>query len=240
MTAFNNLHLDEEHQDGAENHIQEGSSDLVSSPIVDSVSSEKTWFDIYKCCCNKDCIGCAEKATNTSSKFFSVVCCHDVLNSDLQSDNFISKQDVLCFLKQELEQERIAAESAAKEAISMILRLQVEKAALQMEARHYQEFHEARTLYDEATISQLKDVISSQEAEKVILEREIVECKQTLHMFTMQLDDRQAGSLLDEDGLQNFQGLCYCSKPHAEKFGCRGQTGGWQGVLQPIVAKGKL
>ncbi|MCO5561925.1 hypothetical protein L7F22_015551 [Adiantum nelumboides] len=239
MTAFNNLQLDEEHQDGAENHIREGSSDLVSYPNADSVSSEKTRFHIYKCCCNKDCIGCAEKSTNTSSKF-SVVCCHDVLNSDLHSENFISKQEVLCFLKQELEQERIAAESAAKEAISMILRLQVEKAALQMEARHYQEFYEARTLYDEATISQLKDVISSQEADKLILEREIDECKQTLHMFTMQLDDRQAGSLLDEDGCKISRVSASAQNLMQKSLGVESKPEVGKGCFSPLLPKEKF
>lgn len=202
MTAFNTLHLDDEHQDGAGNRIRESSSDSLSSSSLDSVLSQRARVDVCRCCCNKESAGGADEqeSMNSCSKF-SFVCCHHALNSAKLPDNFMSKQEVLCFLNHELEQERIAAESAANEAISMILRLQVEKAALQMEARHYQELFEARTLYDEETISQLKDVVSSQEADRLVLEREIDECKQALHTFSESMQDkcRQVGFLGSND-----------------------------------------
>ncbi|KAI5080473.1 hypothetical protein GOP47_0003656 [Adiantum capillus-veneris] len=230
--------LDEDHQDA---QIRESSSGSLSYSTLDPIPSEKTSLHTYRCCCNKERSGGAdekEASTNTCSRF-SILCCHHGLNSDKLSDNFMSKQEVLCFLNHELEQERTAAESAAKEAISMIVRLQAEKAALQMEARHYQELLEARALYNEATISQLKDVISSQEADRLILEREIDECKQALRIFAnyMQDEDRQVGHLEGKDCCKISEATANAPTARQEKLGAVAKPQICKGHFRPILMK---
>ncbi|CAA6667969.1 unnamed protein product [Spirodela intermedia] len=59
----------------------------------------------------------------------------------------------------ELEKERSAAATAADEAMSMILRLQKEKAGIEMEARQYQRMIEEKNAYDEEETNILKEII---------------------------------------------------------------------------------
>lgn len=181
MTAFNNTQPDKERHHlphTVEADEEESLSSDVSQPWDSGASllDAQKKLNFCKGSCNEEGCRSVEGKDN-----FSVLCCHCF---ERLPESLVSKQEVLCFLNRELEQERIAAESAANEAISMILRLQVEKAALQMEARHYQQVLEAKTLYDEETISQLQAIISSQEADRLVLEREIDECRQTLHKYS--------------------------------------------------------
>ncbi|XP_047315479.1 myosin-binding protein 3-like isoform X2 [Impatiens glandulifera] len=73
----------------------------------------------------------------------------------------------------ELEKERIAASSAADEAMAMILRLQEEKALREMETRQYRRMVEERTAYEEEEMTILKEIIVSREREKHFLEKEV-------------------------------------------------------------------
>eukprot|EP00250_Pteridium_aquilinum_P033554 c5832_g1_i1 orf=66-893(+) len=221
MTAFNNVqpdkeqhhHLSHTDKDGEAHQIKERTTSTSSdfqqplcawssfscdAGLLQSslVKLENKRQFCRRCCYEEGCGSMELKDTRKNNMGSADICSHCLLESEA-SDALMSKQEVLCFLKHELEQERIAAESAANEAIAMILRLQAEKAALQMEARHYQQLLEARTLYDEETIFQLKDIISSQEADRLVLEREINECKQTLHKYSQIVMDkgRQGGHL---------------------------------------------
>lgn len=76
-------------------------------------------------------------------------------------------------LYEELEEERIAAETAAKETMGMILRLQEEKSALQIEADHYQRMAEEKSFYDEHAIQLLEETLSRKEKERLLLEEEL-------------------------------------------------------------------
>lgn len=73
----------------------------------------------------------------------------------------------------ELEKERAAAATAADEAMTMILRLQSDKAAIEMEARHYQRMVEEKYAYDEEEMDILKEIIVRREREKHYLEKEL-------------------------------------------------------------------
>ncbi|KAB2022691.1 hypothetical protein ES319_D07G228900v1 [Gossypium barbadense] len=73
----------------------------------------------------------------------------------------------------ELEKERAAAASAADEAMAMILRLQEDKAAIEMEARQYQRMIEEKFAYDEEEMNILKEMLVRREKENHLLEKEL-------------------------------------------------------------------
>ncbi|XP_038893608.1 uncharacterized protein LOC120082482 isoform X2 [Benincasa hispida] len=73
----------------------------------------------------------------------------------------------------ELEKERSAAATAADEAMAMILRLQEEKASIEMDARQYQRMIEEKTAYDAEEMSILKEILVRREREMHFLEKEV-------------------------------------------------------------------
>ncbi|XP_065873632.1 myosin-binding protein 3-like [Euphorbia lathyris] len=76
-------------------------------------------------------------------------------------------------LYQELEKERAAAASAADEAMAMMLRLQEDKASIQMEARQYHRVIEEKFNYDEEEMKILKEILVRREKEIHFLEKEV-------------------------------------------------------------------
>lgn len=73
----------------------------------------------------------------------------------------------------ELEKERSAAATAADEAMAMILRLQEEKASIEMEARQYRRMVEEKSAYDAEEMNILKEILVRRETEKHFLEKEV-------------------------------------------------------------------
>ncbi|KAI4378511.1 hypothetical protein MLD38_015980 [Melastoma candidum] len=73
------------------------------------------------------------------------------------------QQKAINALGAELEEERNASSSAASEAMSMILKLQREKAEIQMEARQYKAFAEERMEHDEQGLLALDDLLFKKE-----------------------------------------------------------------------------
>lgn len=63
----------------------------------------------------------------------------------------------------ELEEERAASSSAASEAMAMILRLQREKAEVQMEARQFKRFAEEKMAHDQQELLILEDLVYKRE-----------------------------------------------------------------------------
>ncbi|KAJ4885208.1 hypothetical protein Rs2_35301 [Raphanus sativus] len=63
----------------------------------------------------------------------------------------------------ELEEERNAAASAANETMSMILRLQSEKAEIQMEARQFKAFAEEKMTHDQEKLKVLEELLYEKE-----------------------------------------------------------------------------
>lgn len=81
----------------------------------------------------------------------------------------------------ELDKERSAAATAADEAMSMILRLQEEKASIEMESRQYQRMIEEKSAYDEEEMNILKEIVLRREREKHFLEKEVEAYRQMIH-----------------------------------------------------------
>lgn len=84
-----------------------------------------------------------------------------------------SQQQLMQKLYTELDKEREASATAASEALSMILRLQGEKAAVQMEASHYKRLAEEKMSYAENSLSIFEDVIHQKEMEIASLEFQV-------------------------------------------------------------------
>ncbi|XP_004494287.1 myosin-binding protein 7-like [Cicer arietinum] len=138
-------------------------------------------FDAKPCKC-RDCdceCGCSERSKNWTR---SVKRKHDEAEKARQlneSDGIVrveigdeclalrqavcSQQKAIQDLYSELEEERNAASSAANETMSMILRLQSEKAELEMEARQFKRFVEERTSHDQQELLELEDLLYKRE-----------------------------------------------------------------------------
>lgn len=88
----------------------------------------------------------------------------------------------------ELDKERNAAASAADEAMAMILRLQEEKASIEMQARHNQSVIEEKSAYDTEEMNILKEIVLRREREKHFLEKEVEAYRQILCSGKEQLE----------------------------------------------------
>ncbi|XP_022763623.1 protein FLOURY 1-like isoform X2 [Durio zibethinus] len=112
---------------------------------------------------------------------------------------------------QELEKERIAAASAADEAMAMILRLQSEKSSMEIEANRYKRMAEQKQEYDQQVIESLQWIVMKHESERSLLEDQLQWCTQKLKLYMRddELDqfELDAGISLShatqEDGMQN-------------------------------------
>ncbi|KAK7277579.1 hypothetical protein RJT34_22594 [Clitoria ternatea] len=87
-----------------------------------------------------------------------------------QSEYYKKCMDVL---QKELEEERNASAIATNEAMSMITRLQEEKAALQMEALQYLRMMEEQAEYDNDELEKVNDLLTDKEKEIQDLEAEL-------------------------------------------------------------------
>ncbi|KAL0456752.1 UNVERIFIED_CONTAM: putative myosin-binding protein 5 [Sesamum latifolium] len=94
----------------------------------------------------------------------------------------------------ELEKERSAAATAADEAMAMILRLQEEKASIEMEARQYQRMIEEKSFYDAEEMDILKEILLRREKEKHFLEKEV----EAYRMIVSVGDEQLAGDGSDK------------------------------------------
>ncbi|XVE66634.1 hypothetical protein DITRI_Ditri08aG0093900 [Diplodiscus trichospermus] len=94
---------------------------------------------------------------------------------------------------QELEKERIAAASAADEAMAMILRLQSEKSSIEIDANQYKRMAEQKQEYDQQVIESLQWIVMKHESERSSLENQLQLCKQKLNLY------------MKDDELQQFE-----------------------------------
>ncbi|KAL8240198.1 hypothetical protein R6Q59_013553 [Mikania micrantha] len=88
----------------------------------------------------------------------------------------------------ELEKERNAAASAADEAMSMILRLQVEKASTKMEFGQYQRMIEEKSVFDAEEMNILKEIVLRREREKHFLEKQVEAYRQMIRVENDQIN----------------------------------------------------
>ncbi|CAN8301499.1 unnamed protein product [Cochlearia groenlandica] len=84
-----------------------------------------------------------------------------------------AQQELLQKINQELDAEREASSSAASEALSMILRLQGEKSALEMEASQYKRMAEEKMCHAETSLVLFEDLIYQKEMEIASLEFQV-------------------------------------------------------------------
>ncbi|CAM9001042.1 unnamed protein product [Rhodiola kirilowii] len=84
-----------------------------------------------------------------------------------------AQQQLLHKLYAELDQEREASKTAASEALSMILRLQGEKAAVEMEAKQYKRMAEEKMFHADECVAIFEDVIYQKDMEIAALECQI-------------------------------------------------------------------
>ncbi|KAE8701389.1 Detected protein of unknown function [Hibiscus syriacus] len=90
-----------------------------------------------------------------------------------------TKHTAICL---ELEKERSAAASAADEAMAMILRLQEDKASIEMESRQYQRMMEEKFAYDDEEMNILKAILVRREKENHLLERDLEAYRQMYNL----------------------------------------------------------
>ncbi|XP_031482277.1 uncharacterized protein LOC116252267 [Nymphaea colorata] len=96
-------------------------------------------------------------------------------------------------LCQELDEEREAASTAASEAMSMILRLQAEKATVAMEARQYRRMAEEKMQYAQESLEVFEQLMYRKEMETASLEFQVQAYRHRL--LSVGLDDFDIGRL---------------------------------------------
>jgi len=90
-----------------------------------------------------------------------------------------NKKSMIALYK-ELEEERSASAVAASQAMAMINRLHVEKAAMQMEALQYLRMMEEQADHDHQAIQNLHDLLTDREKELLDLDAELESCQRLL------------------------------------------------------------
>ncbi|XP_042066756.1 uncharacterized protein LOC121809958 [Salvia splendens] len=88
-------------------------------------------------------------------------------------DALCAQQELLQKLYSELDAEREASASAASEALAVILRLQGEKAAVQMEADHYKRLSEEKICHAEESLAMIEDTVYQKEMEVAALDYQL-------------------------------------------------------------------
>ncbi|XP_004485619.1 uncharacterized protein [Cicer arietinum] len=83
----------------------------------------------------------------------------------------------------EIEKERLAASTAAEEAMAMILRLQNEKSSVEIQANQFRRMVEERQEYDQEVIESLRWNVVQHESQKSFLEEQLGIYKEKLREF---------------------------------------------------------
>ncbi|XP_021997354.1 myosin-binding protein 2 isoform X2 [Helianthus annuus] len=97
-----------------------------------------------------------------------------------------AERKALQALYTELEEERSASAVAASETMAMINRLQEEKAAMQMEALHYQRMMEEQSEYDQEALQLLNELMVKKEKELELYRKKVLdyETKERMRFLT--------------------------------------------------------
>ncbi|KAI9176945.1 hypothetical protein LWI28_009009 [Acer negundo] len=89
----------------------------------------------------------------------------------------------------ELEKERMASSSAADESMAMLLRLQNEKSATEIEANQYRKLAEKKQEFDKEVIESLQWIVMRHESERFLLEEKLMSCRQKLKQYVVKDDE---------------------------------------------------
>ena len=98
-------------------------------------------------------------------------------------DALSAQQRLLQKLYNELEAEREASATAASEALSVILRLQGEKAAVKMESEQYKRLAEEKMCHAEESFAVIEDIITQKEMEMADLDYQLQTYKYQLMSY---------------------------------------------------------
>ncbi|KAI5675815.1 hypothetical protein M9H77_06765 [Catharanthus roseus] len=112
---------------------------------------------------------------------------------DALKEILCAQQKLLQKLYNELDAEREASSTAASEALSMILRLQGEKAAVQMEADQYKRMVEEKMCHAEESLAIFEDIMYQKEMEVASLDYQVQAYRHKL--ISMGCDDPGDGEL---------------------------------------------
>ncbi|KAL5214694.1 hypothetical protein ABZP36_003846 [Zizania latifolia] len=110
------------------------------------------------------------------------------VDGDLKQE-VVEERDARAALQRELEKERSAAASAAEEAMAMILRLQKEKSALEIEAHQQRRTADERCAFYEDEVEELRDIVLVREREARALQKEVDAYRRLLGLATEDDDD---------------------------------------------------
>ncbi|KAK3165603.1 hypothetical protein QOZ80_1AG0035320 [Eleusine coracana subsp. coracana] len=103
-------------------------------------------------------------------------------------------------LCRELEEERNASAIAASQALAMITKLQDEKAAMQMEASHYQRMMEEQAEYDGEALAKANELLAEREQQIEELETELENCRQQFGTGHFRFEQENTNAGLVEEG----------------------------------------
>ena len=139
--------------------------------------------------------GLDDKEENVEDEVFDVMALRKLVKFERQRFN------AACA---EIEKERIAASSAAEEAMAMILRLQSEKSSIEIQANQFRRMVDQKQEYDNEVIESLRWTIAQHESQKNLLEEQLGVYREKLRQFMSddeidQLDgsDTTRGEFLD-------------------------------------------
>ncbi|KAI4296460.1 hypothetical protein L6164_036417 [Bauhinia variegata] len=104
----------------------------------------------------------------------------------------------------DLEKERMAASSAAEEAMAMILRLQSEKSNVEIRANQYRRMAEQKHEYDEEVIDSLRWLVMEYEGERSELEDQLGLYREKLRNYLGEEEIDQFEGLDGNRGILNF------------------------------------
>lgn len=125
-------------------------------------------------------------------------CCNEDEEFDVMTLRKLLKK-----ARAELKKERMAAATAAEEAMAVILRLQREKSCVEMEANQYRRMVEHKLEYDNEMIQSLEWIVMKHESEKSLLDDELRLCKERLELFTEGNDEMLIDKLCEEVGMSS-------------------------------------
>ncbi|GAB4834117.1 hypothetical protein Ancab_032379 [Ancistrocladus abbreviatus] len=120
-----------------------------------------------------------------------------------------SQQQTIQDLQLELDEERNASSSAANEAMSMILRLQREKADVELEARQFKRFAEGKMSHDAREIAALEDVLYKREQAIQSLTCEVQAYKHRMMSYGLTEDEAEGlkGGYSRNQSFSDFGGV---------------------------------
>lgn len=100
----------------------------------------------------------------------------------------------------EIEKERVAASSAAEEAMAMILRLQSEKSSVEIEANQFRRMVEERQEYDHEEIESLRWTVLQLESHKSLLEQQLEIYREKLAQFMKEEEEEEEIDQIEVEG----------------------------------------